>query len=235
MRTRINDDARNGRVKEMLELRQKYIDAYNIGEEIRIHLQRGNSKTGQNCWTVSLIPIADCYNCKECMHDCYDVNNVCFQKTVKNDRARNSALHKVNIAEYWRQVEELVKINCVMQLRINVGGDLCYEDFGYVAEMAKRCPRTDILFFTKSYDDINRFIAETGFPSNVKPIISRWLGVDCNNEHNLPESHVLYDDGRTTAPEFGSYYCKGNCSECHFEKEGCWTMKNGESVIFQAH
>jgi hypothetical protein len=56
-----------------------------------------------------------------------------------------------------------------------------------------------------------------------------------DNRHNLPVSHVLYADGRTTAPKFGSYYCGGNCSECNYKGEGCWILKRGESVIFPAH
>ena len=235
MRTRISTEARNKRVQAMLTMRDEWIKKIENGEEIKIHCQPGNSKTGVNCWTISLIPIADCYNCSECMKDCYDINNVCYQPCVQNDRARNSALHKVDIAEYWRQVEQFVKENFVQELRINVGGDLNYEDFGYIKAMAKRCSRTDILFFTKSYDDLNRFLDGNKFPKNVKAIMSRWCGVECDNRHNIPESHVLYEDGRTTAPEFGSKFCGGNCSECHFNGDGCWTLKKGESVIFQAH
>lgn len=234
-KARINDIARRERINKMLKIRDEYLAILNEGGKVQIVLQRGNTKTGVNCWTVSLIPVVDCYNCDKCMLECYDIDNDCYLTSVQNDRARNSALHMFDIAEYWRQVEELVRKNFVMQLRINVGGDLRYEDFGYVKAMAERCPQTDIMFFTKTYDDINRFLDETEFPSNVHPIISRWCGVECSNKHNLPESHVLYLNGETTAPEFGSKYCGGNCSECHFNKDGCWTLKNGESVIFHAH
>lgn len=235
MKARISAEAIAKRVQKMLSIRDGYLEKLRKGEKVQIVLQKGNNKTGVDCWTVSLIPIADCYNCSKCKPDCYDINNVCFMPAVQNDRARNSALHMFDIAEYWRQVEELVKEKSVTQLRINVGGDLRYEDFGYIKSMAERCPNTDIMFFTKTYDDMNKFLDETEFPSNVHPIISRWCGTDCNNKHNLPESHVLYPDGKTTAPEYGSRYCGGNCSECHLNKDGCWTLKKGESVIFNAH
>ena len=113
MKARISNEARNGRVQKMLALRDEWIKKIENGEDVRIKLQPGNEKTGVNCWTVSLIPIADCYNCSVCMNDCYDINNVCYQPCVQNDRARNSALHKVNIAEYWRQVEENIKKNFI--------------------------------------------------------------------------------------------------------------------------
>ena len=65
--------------------------------------------------------------------------------------------------------------------------------------------------------------------------MSAWENTEMDNPHNLPVSHVLYADGRTTAPEFGSYYCGGNCAMCKYNDEGCWTLKCGESVIFPAH
>ena len=83
--------------------------------------------------------------------------------------------------------------------------------------------------------NLNLFLDEDEFPDNVKPIMSAWEGMECDNRHNLPMSHVLYEDGRTTAPEYGAVYCGGNCSECAFKGEGCWNLKRGEHVIFMAH
>ena len=92
-----------------------------------------------------------------------------------------------------------------------------------------------ILFFTKNYKGINKFLDNNSFPSNVRPIMSAWENMEMDNPHNLPNSHVLYEDGRTTAPEYGAVYCGGNCSECAFKGEGCWNLKNGEHVVFMAH
>lgn len=33
----------------------------------------------------------------------------------------------------------------------------------------------------------------------------------------------------------GSYYCQGNCAHCHYNEEGCFKLKENESVIFPAH
>lgn len=220
------------RVTKMLEIRSEYLKDI---ENVHVRLQKGNSKTGANCWTISLIPVADCPNCKGCMKECYDLRNVCFQPAVQNDRARNSALHKADKKRFWDEVDIQVKANFVMELRINVGGDLDNEDFAYVAELGKRNPKTMILFFTKNYSGINAFLESNNFPENVRPIMSAWEGMEMNNIHNLPCSHVLWEDGRTTAPQYGAVYCGGNCSECAFKGEGCWTLKRGEHVIFNAH
>lgn len=220
------------RVNKMFELRKQYMEDV---EHIHVTLKRGNTKTGTACWTVSLAPIIDCPNCDKCKGKCYDIRHDCIYPSVIADRAKNSALHALDPARYWSEIAVQAQANFVEQLRINVGGDLTDEDFGYVAGMAELIPRCDILFFTKNYNGINKFLKHHTFPSNVHPIISRWNGMDCNNEHNLPESHILWADGKTTAPEYGAVYCGGNCTECHFNKEGCWTLKNGESVIFAAH
>lgn len=233
MRKNLSMETINNRVQKMLLLRAKYM--LDI-ENCHIKLQKGNSKTGQNCWTVSLIPIADCgHNCKECKKNCYDICNVCYQPAVQNDRARNSALHKADRARFWSEVDMHVKANFVTELRINVGGDLDDEDFAYVADLGRKNPKTMILFFTKNYEGINWFLDRNEFPENVKPIMSAWKDTEMDNKHNLPCSHVLWEDGSTTAPQYGAVYCGGNCSECAFKGEGCWTLKHGEHVIFKAH
>ena len=204
-------------------------------DELHVKLQKGNSKTGENCWTVSLMPIIDCPMCIECRYQCYDLRNDLRFPKVIDDRARNSIIHKHDIKRYWSEIDAQIKANNVKELRINVGGDLTERDFHYVAMLGKQNVETKILFFTKNYKGINKFLSEESFPSNVKAIMSVWEGMKLENPYNLPCSHVLYDDGRTTAPSYGAYYCTGNCSECAFNERGCWTLKEGEHVVFHAH
>lgn len=222
-----------GRVQKMVAKREEYIKDI---ENVHIKLQQGNSKTGKSVYTVSLIPIADCgHNCKECKKQCYDVINVCFQPAVQNDRAKNSAVHKADIERFWNEVSYGIKYNCVQTLRLNVGGDICAADLPYINKVAKDNPKCDILFFTKSYEEVNEYLNENTFEPNVHCIMSAWENTEMENPHNLPVSHVLYADGRTTAPEFGSVLCKGNCSQCYYNEEGCFKLGKGESVVFPAH
>lgn len=202
--------------------------------DMHVRLQRGNSKTGANCWTVSLMPVIDCSNCTECCYNCYDLKADLMYKQTVTDRARNSAIHKTDPKRYWSEIDAQVKANYVEYLRINVGGDLTDEDFAYVAQLGRKNKKTKFLFFTKNYMGINEFLNNHRFPKNVHPIMSCWPGIEMMNPYQLPESHLLYEDGSTTAPEW-AYFCGGNCTECAFKGEGCWTLKRNEHVLFKAH
>ena len=228
----ISNEAIENRIKKLIEKRNEMIN--NI-DNVHVKLQKGNRKTGSNCYTVSLAPIIDCSNCSGCKGQCYDIRNDVIYPQVIADRAKNSAIHKMQPNRYWHEIDQQIKANFVTELRLNVGGDLTDNDFEYVATLGKENPRTMILFFTKNYKGINKFLENNSFPENVKPIMSAWEGMEMDNPHNLPCSHVLYEDGRTTAPEYGAVYCGGNCSECAFNGDGCWNLKRGEHVIFKAH
>ncbi len=229
------------KLNKVMEYKKDFLTRLENGEEFHVKCQNGNSKTGKNVRTVSLVPIMDCQNCSCCKGECYDINNDFRQfKDIYIDRARNSAIHEFNISQYWADVELDIRYNCTFLLRVNVGGDCTYADFGYLYDIAERNPKCEILLFTKNYDDVNQFIDDKGkLPSNLHIIWSRWIGLEGNNKHNLPEAHVLYSDGTTTAPEYGAYLCNGgkewDCSKCHYNNEGCWTLKPGESVVFRAH
>ena len=203
--------------------------------QFHVRLMPGNSKTGSSVWTVSLLPVIDCCNCSECMWHCYDLKSDLIYPNVINSRCVNSVIHKQDKTRFWNEIDAQVKANYVTELRLNVGGDLDDDDFAYVKQLGEDNPRTMILFFTKNYKGINKFLNNDKFPNNVRPIMSAWLGMKMDNPHQLPCSHVLYEDGRTTAPEYGAYYCGGNCTECAFKGEGCWNLKKGEHVIFKAH
>ena len=228
----ISESVLKERAKRLADRRNEMMS--NV-DELHVKIQPGNRKTGSNCWTVSLLPVVDCSNCKECSKDCYDLKSDLIYKQVVEDRCRNSAIHKADAKRYWNEIDVQIKANFVRELRINVGGDLNDKDFKYVAELGRKNPKTKILFFTKNYKGINKFLKTNEFPDNVSPIMSAWQGMEMDNPNNLPCAHVLYENGTTTAPEYGAIYCGGNCSECSFKGEGCWNLKRNEHVIFKVH
>ena len=132
LRKNLRMEVIQGRVQKMIDLREEYLKDI---ENVHIKIQKGNNKTGENCYTISLIPIADCVNCSGCSKTCYDICNVCYQPKVQNDRAKNSALHKADPERFWKEVDIQIKAHFVREFRINVGGDLTDEDFAKLKEL----------------------------------------------------------------------------------------------------
>lgn len=222
------------RITKILVARAKYeADIDNV----HVKLMKGNTKTGKDVWTVSLAPIIDCQHCSECKDKCYDIRNDCIYPSVIESRAKNSALHRLNRIRYWLEIEEQIKELGVKFLRVNVGGDVDYDDMCHIARIAEDNTGCRILFFTKNYEDGNLYLDKHDgrLPKNMHMIYSRWENMECKNPYNIPESHVLWADGNTTAPVYGAYFCQGNCGNCFLGDEGCPNLKRGEHVVFNAH
>ncbi len=54
------------------------------------------------------------------------------------------------------------------------------------------------------------------------------------NPYHLPEAHIRYKDGYTTADK-NAKECGGNCTECAITGDGCWILQRGEQVVFDEH
>ncbi len=225
-------------------------------EKYHVRLMNGNSKTGINCRTCSLIPGVDCHNCVGdngeggCLYGgCYDIQNVCWLPDVQETRAVNSAIHKENPERYWTEMSLQIQAQFVTELRLNVGGDLTNEDFFYIEKMAKENLACHILFFTKNYKGIAKFIEACGglestqYFKNVHPVLSAWPNMEMYNPYHLPVAHVKFPNGDCTAEDWEPIYlCGGNCSECFYhyaghnkKASGCWGLKCSEAVLFDAH
>lgn len=120
--------------------------------------------------------------------------------------------------------------------RFHVSGDI--PDIYYLNHMvdiAERNPHCEILCFTKKYVVVNSYLDAGGIiPKNLHLIFSAWRGLKMENPHGLPEAHVRYRDGTTTAHE-NAVQCSGNCTECALTEGGCWSLKNGQEVVFDEH
>lgn len=224
-------EAIHNRVQQMLDKREQ-IDV----ENAHVKLSYGNRKTGALVPSVSLIPIADCGNCKVCARGCYDVRNVCFQKNVQWARANNSAIWKDDPERYMSEVRKAVRY--LRFFRWHVGADIKDEDYlrGMV-ETAEEIPTCEELAFTKMYGLVNKWIDEHGpLPKNLHIIFSDWKGAEFDNPHGLPVSSPIWADG-TKGPHCtdDAFMCPGSCEECAEAWEGCWAAKSGQTILFEAH
>ena len=197
-----------------------------------VKISPGNSKLGA-IPSVSLPAIKTCRAC-ECNKKCYAYKLERLRKTVRNAYQHNLEVLTYNNDTYWREVEASIMMSRFF--RFHVSGDI--PDFDYLkhmVEIAKRNPHCEILCFTKKYELVNEYLdLWKEFPKNLHMILSGWVGLKMVNPYSLPEAHVKYRDGSTTArPD--AIPCSGNCSECARTDGGCWALRTGDQVVFNEH
>ena len=197
-----------------------------------ISISRGNIKMG----ALPSVSLPAHVTCRElpCWKKCYAKKIERLRPAVRRAYQRNMEILQKNPDQYWREVE--AAIMCSRFFRFHVSGDI--PDKAYIArviQVASRNQHCEILCFTKKYSLVNDAI-DQGFalPRNLHIVFSAWPGVEMINPHHLPEAHVRFKDGATTASS-GAHECGGNCFECATTDCGCWILKNGEQVIFNEH
>ena len=200
-------------------------------DDLHVSISSGNFKMGK-INSVSLPPLVYCISCG-CCKQCY-ARRLQRYKQVKNAWLRNSVILDTDREKYFREVEGAIMLSRFF--RFHVSGDIVDDDyFFHMCEIASRYPSCEILAFTKKFDIVNKYIGNFGeLPKNLHIIFSAWKGLQMSNPFLLPEAHVLYNDGITTAND-GAKYCGGNCTVCAKEHCGCWSLQKGEQVIFKQH
>lgn len=197
-----------------------------------VKISKGNSKLGA-IPSVSLPSIKTCRECA-CREKCYAQKLERLRPAVRNAYQHNLEVWIKDPETYWREVEASIMMSRFF--RFHVSGDI--PSFKYLVNMvaiAKRQPHCEILCFTKKYNLVNEFIEQGGeLPSNLHMIFSGWVGLEMANPFSLPEAHVRYRDGSTTARE-DAIECSGNCTECALTEGGCWNLQKGQQVIFNEH
>jgi len=183
--------------------------------------------------SVSLPSQITCRPCA-CWKKCYAHKLERLRPTVAAAYQRNLEVLMNDPETYWREVEAAVMTSRFF--RFHVSGDI--PDLEYLFQMvriAERNPHCEILCFTKKYELVNGYLdADCMLPRNLHLVFSGWKGLPMDNPYSLPEAHVLYRDGSTTArPD--ARECPGNCTECAVTDSGCWTLTDGEQVVFHEH
>ena len=215
------------RVRKMVEHR----DSLDI-TDLHIKLSYGNRKTGSLVPSISLIPVADCSNCALCAKGCYAIRSIACYDASRKMMAQNSAIARGDLPRYFKELDAACKF--IRFLRIHVSGDILNPAYltGMV-DIAIKNPHCQFLCFTKMFRFVNDYLDDhaEGFPENLHIIFSEWRGLEVPNPHNLPTSRPVW---KGDEPMEG-IKCGGNCSECAAFNCGCWSLKKGERVLFEAH
>ena len=200
-----------------------------------VSISRGNAKMG-DIPSLSLPPIITCSKeaCKFCGKECYAAKITRLRpKTVGAAYQRNLNILKTDPEQFWREVDAALMINRFF--RFGVSGDIYDKDyFANMVRLARKNSHCQILCFTKQFDIVNDYLAEHKLPKNLHLIFSAWRGMTMKNPYNLPEAHVFYKDGFTTAKD-GARFCSGDCSSCAITNENCWSLKNGQQILLKEH
>lgn len=197
-----------------------------------VSISNGNSKMG-NISSVSLPSVVTCREC-ECQKKCYARKIERLRPSVRNAYINNLQILKDSPETYWREVESAIMTSRFF--RFHVSGDIVdYSYLLHMIEISERNKHCEILCFTKKYELVNQFLFNKGkIPENLHIIFSGWVGLEMLNPFNLPEAHVRFKDGFTTA-RLDAVECNGNCTECAMTDSKCWNLKNGEQVVFNEH
>ena len=179
---------------------------------MNVSISKGNEKLG----SIQSVSLPSGTTCRPC--DCI---KKCYARRIERRRPSVEVAYKTNLQVlienpdvYWREVEAAIMLSRFF--RFHVSGDI--PSITYLCrmvEVAKRNQHCEIL-------------------KNLHIIFSAWPGVEMPNPYNLPEAHVKFRDGMTTArPD--AKPCNGNCTECAITDGGCWTLGPGEQVVFDEH
>ena len=197
-----------------------------------VSISKGNSKMGEIS-SVSLPALVTCRPNAPCFKECYAKKLEVLRRNVRNAYQNNWEIYKTNPDEYWKAVTNEIALSRFF--RFHVSGDI--QDYGYFVQMIKianKYPHCEILCFTKQFEIVNDVLNNVVLPSNLHLIFSGWEGLEMDNPHNLPEAHVIYKNGKTTArPD--AKMCEGNCATRARSNGGCWSLKLGEQVMFHKH
>lgn len=198
-----------------------------------VKISAGNAKLG-SIQSVSLPSGETCIKNCECNKKCYARRIEKLRPAVRQAYQHNYILLQEHPDIYWREVEASIMMSRFF--RFHVSGDIPDDVyFAHMIEIAERNQHCEILCFTKKYDIINQYLDSGGvIPCNLHIVLSGWKGLEMHNPYNLPEAHVRYRNGETTAkPE--AKECGGNCVDCIRTEGSCWSLKQGEQVVFNEH
>lgn len=198
-----------------------------------VSISKGNIKMGA-IPSVSLPAIKTCRSCS-CASKCYAAKLERLRPSVRRAYQKNLEILMEDPDTYWREVEAAIMLSRFF--RFHVSGDIPEESyFEHMVSIADRNPHCQILCFTKKFDLVNRYLsAHNGvLPENLHILFSGWLGLQMDNPFSLPEAHVVFRDGSTTARK-DAIPCGGNCTDCAITDGGCWSLSRGQQVVFKEH
>ena len=204
---------------------------------MKITISKTNSKLGGFIPSINLPAGLTCRDDAPCQKGCYAKKGNWLYKNVQASLKNNYDAYMENADEYFNHI--IKELN---------NGDITYKFFRWhssgdivnlkylkgIIRVAEACPQTKFLCFTKKFNLVNMYLEfNPNIPENLKIVFSAWSkDFKVNNPHNLPVTYVNFKnaDKNPDIPEY-AIPCVGKCYEC----KACWSLVNGQSVVFNQH
>ena len=203
----------------------------------KVTISHSNSKLGDMIPSVSLAPECSCRKDAPCAKGCYAKKGNFTFSNVHDSHVANYNAYMENHREYFQQIIKAVggKMLAYRFFRWHVAGDIVDTDYlEGMCMVARACKTTKFLCFTKKFDLVNDYVA-TGkkIPNNLHIVFSAWhKAFKVPNPYNFPMAYVFFkkSDMNPDIPSL-AIPCQGHCESCL----ACWSLKKGQSVVFNQH
>lgn len=201
-----------------------------------VHVSRGITKLGQNIPSVSLPPGLTCRSDAQCVRLCYARKGRFAFRHNKDLLQRNLDIWRTDPEGYERDVT--IAAFTSRFFRYHSAGDI--PDSNYIHMMcrvARACPATSFLCFTKKYELVDQFISENGLPpENLNIVYSAWGDLVPENPYHMPVAYIKFKNQDNFIPE-NAIPCSGYCGQCVQTGRSCWDMRRGtdDCVVFNQH
>lgn len=198
---------------------------------MKTRISNGNTKLGTIA-NISLTPGKTCSPeaCKTCLvGGCYAMKAYRMYKNTRAAWDANTDLAMNDLETMERELMEYFSsVNAPRFFRIHVAGDFVSREYAEMwARVARECPHTNFLAFTKQW----AVIRGIDFPSNVSIVLSAWPGTTIPEDLRELYSVAWLNDGSEEIPA-DAIECPGNCSACGV----CWSLsKRHIDVFFNKH
>ena len=196
-------------------------------------LQRGNRKLGKNkTWNINLPPHLICIG-RKCFEEgcCYNFKAWRLYPSTKLSWVKNWLLFFNDSETYFDHIIGRIQRSTkpLKYFRWQAAGDIPNQIYlEGMKRVARSCPNTKFLVFTKNFD-----LTFKEIPKNLEIAISAWPGVKLPKHLRARFPVAWFIDGRET--RYGRKEvidCPGQCEKCR----KCWNLsKTNKDVKFLKH
>ena len=197
----------------------------------------GNAKLGKFIPNLNQPAGITCRADAPCKKGCYACKGAFNYENVKESHRVNLNAFLSDSNKFFNDIIDYLNNGLVIYkfFRWHSSGDIVNMKYliGMI-KVAKACPMTNFLAFTKKFELVNLYLSvHQELPSNLTILFSAWdRDFKVENPFNLPIAYVDFKkkEKNPKMPKI-ALKCDGHCSKC----QGCWNLKKGESVILEQH